>query len=537
MTEAHASTPSPTSLSPLQKAALVMLHLGTAGWIGYGAFVKASEFNPLLLPPPIMAAIRWFVGVTSVDATMFLEWSLRAIIGAEVFIALAILGTRWARQIAIATLSFFCLILLIAMVQAGLKDGLKEALAGSCGCFGKAGLPASVMFLVDGILLVSAVALVPKGAVRGRMHVAIPAVLGAIAIFATPKPTVDAGGGNEPTPPVVVADNPSAISGPWPAAPSKYEANYFPKWAEWIGKPFRAQKLALAIERPMPDDIERGDWLVVFSRADCDHCQALYREHFAAKRAERVLKVSIPDTTGAPLGMPCEGCELRQVFRVRAGQPGTSPNYLVQTPVVLRLKDGVVTDVCPDVDKLDVLARVLGDKPAGAASTGTTASPAPVAPDPAVSTPAAAPAKSWPGLPAKLEPFYIAEFAGAVGKPIAENPFARLITGAIPQDFLKGRWIMLFYREDCEHCHELLGTYFTGKLPVRTVAVAIPDADPNNILDNPCDECVKLSMAKGPNYVIGTPVIVAINDGVIECVVENAEDIAAVEACLKFPAK
>ena len=535
MTDAPATTPSPTSPSPLQKVALLLLHFGTAGWIGYGAFVKASEFNPLLLPPPIMAVIRWFVGATSVDATMFLEWSLRAIIGAEVFIALAILGTRWARQIAIATLSFFCVILLIAMVQAGLKDGLKEALAGSCGCFGKAGLPASVMFLVDALLLASAVLFVPTKAVRGRFHIAIPAALGVIAIFATPKPTVDAGsGGGETAPPVVVTVDPNAISGAWPAAPAKYEANYFPKWAEWVGKPFRAQKLALAIERPMPEDIERGDWLVVFSRADCDHCQALYREHFATKRKERVLKVSIPDTTGTPLGMPCEGCELRQVYRVKAGQPGTSPNYLIQTPIVLRLKDGIVTDVCPDVDKLDVLARVLGESP----TTDVTATGANAPVDtakPATPPPAAAPA--WPGVPAKLEPFYIAEFANAVGKPIAENAFARLITGPIPADFLKGRWIILFYREDCEHCHELLGTYFTGKLPVRTAAVAIPDADPNNILDNPCDECVKLTMVKGPNYVIGTPVVVAINDGAIECVVENAEDIAALDACLKFPAK
>jgi len=31
--------------------------------------------------------------------------------------------------------------------------------------------------------------------------------------------------------------------------------------------------------------------------------------------------------------------------------------------------------------------------------------------------------------------------------------------------------------------------------------------------------------------------VVAINDGTIECVIENAEDIAALEACLKFPPK
>jgi hypothetical protein len=112
-----------------------------------------------------------------------------------------------------------------------------------------------------------------------------------------------------------------------------------------------------------------------------------------------------------------------------------------------------------------------------------------------------------------------------------------MIAGGVPADFLTGRWIIVFYREDCDHCQELLTTYFSGKLPVRTLAVAIPDADPNNLLDNPCDECVKVSLVKGPNYVIGTPVIVAINNGVIECVVVDAEDMAALEACLKFAGK
>jgi hypothetical protein len=43
-------------------------------------------------------------------------------------------------------------------------------------------------------------------------------------------------------------------------------------------------------------------------------------------------------------------------------------------------------------------------------------------------------------------------------------------------------------------------------------------------------------MIKGPNYVIGTPVVLAINDGVVECVIEDAEDMAALEACMKLTA-
>lgn len=520
MTAATGADPVPSSR---QIRIRTLVQVATAAWIGFGAYKKASEFNPLLLPPPITALLRWVVDNTSVDAVAFFEWSLRAVIGAEVFIVLAILLSNHGRRIAIAVLGLFCAILLIAMMQAGLKDGVKAALAGSCGCFGKSGLPASVMFLIDGALL-GALLWAPMAPFTRRAPLMALLAVGVVVGVTVPKPEVD---GGEPDPdaqqgssqvPIDPTLPVELVSGPWPSAPSKYEKNYVPKWAEWVGKPIRSQKLALAIERPLPADFEKGDWLVVFSRQDCDHCQAFYREHFAAPRKERVLKVSILDTTGPALAMPCEGCVATSLHRVAPDQPGTSPNYLIQTPVILRLKDGVVTAVCSDVDKPEQVQAVLGNQAVAAPPT------------PAVKS-------AWPGLPAKLEPFYIAEFAQAIGKPLAESAFARTIAGKVPADLLVGRWIVVFYREDCDHCHELLMTYFTGKLPVRTLAVAIPDADPSAILDNPCDECVKVSLVKGPNYVIGTPVVVAINEGVIECVVDNVEDLAALESCLKFPGK
>lgn len=527
MTDTHATSAEPSALKP--SGLTIALQLATAGWIGFGAFKKATEFNPLLLPPPIMKVLQWVVDSTSVDATSFFEWSLRAVIGAEVFIVLAVLLSNWGRRIAMATLGLFCVILLIAMVQAGLKDGLGAALAGSCGCFGKSGLPASVMLAIDGALL-AALAFLGRAPFPRRAPIWVPLVIGAIVGVATPKPEVDGGGGETP-PADVQPSDPNAIIGAWPATPAKYEKNYFPKWAEWIGKPFRAQKIALAIERPVPDDLEKGDWLVVFSRPDCDHCQALYREHFAVPRKDRILKVSILDTMGTPLAMPCEGCVTTSLYRVKAGQGGasatSSPNYLVQTPVIVRLKDGIVTAVCSDVDKKDELTKILGETAPAEAPKQAVSNPS----QPATAAPA------WPARPAKLEPFYIAEFGNATGKPLAANSLAPLIAGGVPKDFQSGRWIVVFYREDCDHCHELLSTYFTGKLPVRTLAIAIPDADPNALLDNPCDECVKVSLVKGPNYVIQTPVVLAIQDGVVECIVENAEDMAALEGCLKFPPK
>ena len=550
----HAASQNPQttapSVTPPQSAGnslgWFLLHVGTAGWIGYGAAVKAIEFNPQLLPPPILKSLLWVAQRSSDEAGPFLEWSFRAIIGAEVAIALALLfSTRYARAVAIATLGFFCVILLTAMVQAGMKDGWSEALTGSCGCFGEKGLPASVMLLVDGLLLANALFLVARRRPGGALPVVVALIVGAIATVAIPDREVAAPSPDTTTNTTPSGDGASAPAGPgdatqptnataalpWPPAPAQYEKIYFPKWKEWIGKPFRDQKLALAIERPVPADLEQGDWLVTFSRPDCDHCQTMYRTHFSKPRAEKVLKVSILDVMGKPLPMPCVGCAESQVFRVRAGQPGKSPEYLLQTPAVVRLKDGVVVSVCSDIDDPAQVRETLGspDAPA-AASTPPSAS---ATEKPTIPPPPAAPA--WPGVPAKLEAFYVAEFADAVGKPLSDNAFARLIQTPVPADFLKGRWIVVFFREDCDHCQELLMSYFTGKLPVRTATIAIPDTDPAASLGNPCEECAKLTLVKGPNYVIGTPVVLAINDGVVECVIENVDDLEALQGCLKFP--
>jgi hypothetical protein len=188
---ASAASPTPAPRTGLQTAALGILHVGTAGWIGYGALMKALEFNPNLLPGPILSLLQWVMKSTSVDPDLLMTWSLRTIIGAEVFIALAILlSTRYARILAILTLSLFCAILAYAMVTTALKDGIVEALTGGCGCFGEKGLPASVMFSIDAVLLLNALLLVPRA--RGGSFVPLIAtfVIGVVAVFAVREPEV-----------------------------------------------------------------------------------------------------------------------------------------------------------------------------------------------------------------------------------------------------------------------------------------------------------------------------------------------------------
>ena len=554
-----AASPTPAPRTGLQTAALGILHVGTAGWIGYGALMKALEFNPNLLPGPILSLLQWVMKSTSVDPDLLMTWSLRSIIGAEVFIALTILfSTRYARLLAILTLSLFCAILAYAMATTAMKDGIVEALTGGCGCFGEKGLPASVMFSIDGVLLLNALLLVPRARTGSPVPLMASFVIGVVAVFAVREPEVVAPTPNPngaqattETPNTPEAPNTATattttttttttgkIEGPWPGAPTKYDKNYFPRWKDWIGKPLRDQKLARAIEGPMPDDFERGDWLIVFSRQDCSDCQSMYRAYFAEPRKERVMKINVPDARGTPLGMPCNGCEERKLFHVRAGETGKSPEYVFRTPIIVRMKDGIVTGVCTDRANADEFNSVFPSQaPASTTNPTTPNNPVGDGANTTTTTPATAPAPTeavWPGPPTALKSFYVAEFSDAVGKKLSDNPFALLMENKLPANFLKGRWIVVFFREDCDHCFDLLSSHFTGKLKYPTLTVAIPDADPNNLLGNPCDECAKVSLIKGPNYVIATPVVLAINDGVVECVVENVDDMAALEACLKF---
>ncbi|MFM7135367.1 MAG: hypothetical protein ACKO0W_13745 [Planctomycetota bacterium] len=525
MTQPQTASADASPRSTTATIGMVGLRFVTAGWIGYGVVAKAIDFNPQLLPPPILKTLLWFASNTSLDANTFIEWSYRAILGAEIFIVLTLLfSARWARPIAMATLGFFCVILLESMRQTAAKDGLAKALTGSCGCFGEKGLPASVMLLVDAALLANAVFLAPRVRTGGAAPLLGFLAAGAIAAVAIPAPTMTAEpapDGTKPTPPALVEPTPAQPRGtgpivePWPEAPARYDSFYFPKWKEWPGTRFRDQKIALAIDRPVPADLEAGDWLVVFSRWNCETCQEMYRAHFATARTEKVLKVVIADNQDKPLPMPCIGCKEVLLHRARSGEGVKSPDYLVQTPVIVRLKDGIVISVCSDFADKDSLRTVLGEAAA-------TAAPAPA--------PRVTPA--WPAAPTTLKPFYVAEFAGTEGKPLADNEFARLIAGGVPSAYLSGRALLIFYREDCEHCHELLEAYFTRELPAQTLTIAIPDTDPANAMPNPCDRCGKGTMLKGPNYVIGTPVVIGLKDGVVDCVIENVDDVAALEACL-----
>jgi len=178
------------------------------------------------------------------------------------------------------------------------------------------------------------------------------------------------------------------------------------------------------------------------------------------------------------------------------------------------------------------------------ASTTPTTPPVapPVAPpmnppaEPPANPPAVAPSvptSSWPARPSQVQPYYLPDFATWVGKPLASQPEMALLDAPPPATIASGTWIVMLYRADCEHCHEVLETHFVGSLKRPALLIGIPDHDPANEQPMPCTECTIRTFLKGPNYVVQTPVLMRVKDGIVEAVCTDHEDGASLADVLE----
>jgi len=152
---------------------------------------------------------------------------------------------------------------------------------------------------------------------------------------------------------------------------------------------------------------------------------------------------------------------------------------------------------------------------------------------PPIVTPPAPAAAAWPDVPAKPKGFYLPDFKKWPEQRLSAQPMMHMLRRPLPEGLDEGRWHVVFYRFDCDHCQEMLNKHFTGKLATKTLLVAIPDASPGAALSNRVTDAVKTQLlrgANGPDYVVGTPVVVTVVDGVVKGVCEDpAED----GACLR----
>ena len=138
----------------------------------------------------------------------------------------------------------------------------------------------------------------------------------------------------------------------------------------------------------------------------------------------------------------------------------------------------------------------------------------------------------WGPMPTRVNPFYFTEFEEWVGKPIASQEIARLINRPIPSELDEGRSFLMFYRSDCEHCHHMLEQWFTESVPATTIAVQVPDTDPADAMPFPSTLVKRHSLPGGPDYVISTPALFAIKDGIVTGFASDPDEPGTVEACI-----
>jgi hypothetical protein len=164
------------------------------------------------------------------------------------------------------------------------------------------------------------------------------------------------------------------------------------------------------------------------------------------------------------------------------------------------------------------------------AGSGATASTSP--PPATASGDTAKAAASWPGRPEKVESYYLGEFEKWIGQRLDAQPIMQLLAAPPPATIQKGRWHVILFRSDCDHCHALMSTYFEGELEVPVLAVEVPDTDPAAALPNPCERCDMVRLLKGPSWVFTTPVLMTVQDGIVTCVATDSENTEQVEGCL-----
>jgi hypothetical protein len=338
----------------------LLVRLVVPAWLLTGAAIKLQERSPMLLPSPVRDALKGVANAmgrgSEADFAAFLDVALRVIVSGEFALAAAMITLpALSRRIAIPMLSLFVLILLTVVARG-------EA---SCGCFGSKGPPPWAVLVGDAILLGLCLWMKPvvtRGSVGGC--IALAAMGTAVAFGVPPKSTIATAPVAPPAParsstpiapetpaapptttqPQAGASAASMLA--WPSAPTALQPYYLPQFEQWVGKRLRAQPVAALISGPIPSDLEKGRWIVMFFREDCEHCHAVLDRHFSPKVPLPTLLVSVPDADpAASLPNPCSECQLRTLPK--------GPDWVIGTPVLLSLQDGVVKGVLSGTEAED----------------------------------------------------------------------------------------------------------------------------------------------------------------------------------------
>jgi len=511
-------------------------------WVAIGALIKLAERDPRLLPQPIVDTVSQ-VAVAFMEQrnhAWLLDSTLRTLIGIELALVVGmVLAPRISRLLASFTLIVFLVVLAETMRRQVLSDGFQAMISGNCGCLGKKSPPPPIMFLIDAVLLAGVMIFQLRyslGAASTRL-VPLGLVFGCMAAFTlafmTPPKSMR----------VVFADYEEEVSthahDHWPAPP-EVSPMYFPQAGTWIGQHMREIDL-LQQMRPAPAaELLEGITYIVVYRGDCGNCHELLSVHMSEERAPRTIALRIAEGDPAKdKPMPSDR------FRLHTLPDG--PNYVLTAPLLAVARDGVIRTASTGVDLESALAMLssVEDEVPDAQPTPSTE---PVAPPAAGREPASRPtgqpttppaagsapespraARAWPARP-EVEGLYFPQFDQWIGRRIDQQPLALQI--GRPVSLNEGRWHVIFYRADCDVCHEMMDIYLVGDFEHRVIAVRIPDTDPSGDLPMPLTNAVRRSLPEGPTYVLTTPVLLTVQDGVVLCMATDPMDDASVIGCL-----
>ncbi|MCK5378253.1 MAG: hypothetical protein KAJ78_02570 [Acidobacteria bacterium] len=138
-----------------------------------------------------------------------------------------------------------------------------------------------------------------------------------------------------------------------------------------------------------------------------------------------------------------------------------------------------------------------------------------------------------PAAELPVDGYYLPQYDSWIGRQWSDLEVSVWVEGVAPGQ-VEGVEYVVFYRKDCEHCHELMEAWFAGVLFAPTVAVAVPDRNgfpTENLQPFDCPECFLAELPAGIDWFFQTPVLVRLENGVVQCA---AEVTAGDPQCLVF---
>jgi hypothetical protein len=126
----------------------------------------------------------------------------------------------------------------------------------------------------------------------------------------------------------------------------------------------------------------------------------------------------------------------------------------------------------------------------------------------------------------QLPGYYLPKCEEWVGRKWSEIDLAAFVKNP-PADLDQGPRYLIFYSRTCDHCEELFDLYFADPPPVPTLAIAIPERkngfETEGLLNIYCNQCDEGELPVGCEWIITTPIVVALQDGEVVCVVEGED--------------